>query len=103
MLVANAGVSTIQGFSDIKDEDGDFNMDVNARGTFITNQIAARYFLTQKAGTIVNVSSFAGKIGPPLLGAYSASKFAVIGWTQALARELGPGSGGMLPIAAQRA
>ena len=92
ILVANAGVSTIQGFSDITDEDWDFNMDVNARGTFITNQIAARYFLKQKAGTIVNVSSFAGKIGLPLLGAYSASKFAVIGWTQALARELGPGN-----------
>lgn len=90
ILVANAGVSTIQGFAETRDEDWDFNMDVNAKGTFITNQIAANHFLKERTGTIVNVSSFAGKIGLPLLGAYSASKFAVIGWTQALARELGP-------------
>lgn len=90
ILVANAGVSTIQGFADITDEDWDFNMDVNAKGTFVTNQIAANHFLKESTGSIVNVSSFAGKIGLPLLGAYSASKFAVIGWTQALARELGP-------------
>jgi NAD(P)-dependent dehydrogenase (short-subunit alcohol dehydrogenase family) len=39
---------------------------------------------------IVNTASLAAKIGAPLLAHYSASKFAVLGWTQALARELAP-------------
>ena len=37
---------------------------------------------------IVNTASLAGKVGAPLLAHYSASKFAVLGWTQALAREM---------------
>ena len=42
------------------------------------------------AGCIVNTASLAAKVGAPLLAHYSASKFAVLGWTQALARELAP-------------
>jgi NAD(P)-dependent dehydrogenase (short-subunit alcohol dehydrogenase family) len=58
---------------------------------FLTNQIAARYFLASGTkGVIVNTASLAAKIGAPLLAHYSASKFAVLGWTQALARELAP-------------
>ena len=41
-------------------------------------------------GGIVNTASLAAKVGAPLLAHYSASKFAVLGWTQALARELAP-------------
>ena len=41
-------------------------------------------------GCIVNTASLAAKVGAPLLAHYSASKFAVLGWTQALARELAP-------------
>ena len=74
---------------DITDDEWAFNMDVNARGIFLSNQIACRYFLREKrAGAIVNTASLAGKVGAPLLAHYSASKFAVLGWTQALAREM---------------
>ncbi len=90
VLVANAGVSTMRRAVDLTDEDWDFNFAVNARGVFLTNQQALRHFLARGiAGVIVNIASMAGKIGAPLLAHYSASKFAVIGWTQAVAREVG--------------
>ena len=89
ILIANAGVSTMNKAVDLTDEEWDFNFDVNSRGIFLTNQIAARHFLaTSNKGVIVNTASLAAKIGAPLLAHYSASKFAVLGWTQALAREL---------------
>lgn len=89
ILCANAGVSTMKRIVDLTDEDWDFNFDVNARGVFLTNQIAVRHFLERKArGVIVNTASLAAKAGAPWLAHYSASKFAVLGFTQALAREV---------------
>ena len=90
LLIANAGVSTMQHALAITDEEWDFNFDVNVRGIFLANQIAARGFKQRGRGTIVNTASLAAKVGAPLLAHYSASKFAVLGWTQALARELAP-------------
>jgi meso-butanediol dehydrogenase / (S,S)-butanediol dehydrogenase / diacetyl reductase len=90
ILIANAGVSTMSPALGLTDADWDFNFAVNARGIFLTNQIAARHFVAQGAGCIVNTASLAAKVGAPLLAHYSASKFAVLGWTQALARELAP-------------
>ncbi len=76
---------------DLTDEEWNFNFDVNTRGVFLTNQAAARHFLKAGVrGVIVNTASLAAKVGAPLLAHYSASKFAVLGWTQALARELAP-------------
>ncbi len=90
ICIANAGVSTMSHALDLTDADWDFNFAVNARGIFLTNQIAARHFVAQGSGCIVNTASLAAKVGAPLLAHYSASKFAVLGWTQALARELAP-------------
>ncbi|MDY0873811.1 SDR family NAD(P)-dependent oxidoreductase [Dongia rigui] len=91
VLAANAGVSSMKLVVDLTDEDWDFNFDVNARGIFLTNQAAVRYFLKEKRqGVIVNTASLAGKWGAPWLAHYSASKFAVVGFTQALAREMAP-------------
>ena len=91
ILAANAGVSSMRRAVDITDEEWEFNLAVNARGIFLSNQIACRYFLAeQRPGVIVNTASLAGKVGAPLLAHYSASKFAVLGWTQALAREMAP-------------
>ncbi|SON58039.1 Diacetyl reductase [(S)-acetoin forming] [Hartmannibacter diazotrophicus] len=90
IAVANAGVSTMNPALDLTDEEWDFNFDVNTRGVFLTNQIAARHFVKNGSGVIVNTASLAAKVGAPLLAHYSASKFAVLGWTQALARELAP-------------
>jgi meso-butanediol dehydrogenase / (S,S)-butanediol dehydrogenase / diacetyl reductase len=91
LLVANAGISSMRRAVDLTDEDWESNFAVNARGVFLSNQIACRHFLAEKrAGVIVNTASLAGKVGAPLLAHYSASKFAVLGWTQALAREMAP-------------
>ncbi|WP_374653623.1 SDR family NAD(P)-dependent oxidoreductase [Dongia sp.] len=91
ILAANAGVSSMKLVVDLDDEDWDFNFDVNAKGIFLTNQAAVRHFLKEmRQGVIVNTASLAGKWGAPWLAHYSASKFAVIGFTQALAREMAP-------------
>ena len=91
IVVANAGVSSMCAALEITDADWDFNFGVNARGVFLTNQAACRAFMAAgRGGVIVNTASLAGKVGAPLLAHYSASKFAVLGWTQALAREMAP-------------
>jgi meso-butanediol dehydrogenase/(S,S)-butanediol dehydrogenase/diacetyl reductase len=85
-VVANAGVSNMKPALELTDADWDFNFDANARGVFLTDQAACRHFLERDiAGAICNTASLAGKVGAPLLAHYSASKFAVVGWTQALA------------------
>ena len=89
IVCANAGVSTMNPVVDLTEDEWNFNMDVNAKGVFLTNQAAVRHFVkTGTKGVIVNTASLAAKIGAPLLAHYSASKFAVLGFTQALAREV---------------
>ncbi|TXH33946.1 MAG: SDR family oxidoreductase [Rhodospirillaceae bacterium] len=90
IVCANAGVSTMNKTIDLTEAEWDFNMNINAKGVFLTNQAAVRRWLASNSqGVIVNTASLAGKIGAPLLAHYSASKFAVVGFTQALAREVG--------------
>ena len=90
--VNNAGVSSMNRFVDLTLEDWDFNMNINARGTFVCSQVAARWMMANdKRGRILNVASMAGKRGAaPFLAHYVASKFAVVGLTQAMAAELAP-------------
>jgi len=89
LVVANAGVSTMRRVVDLTEEDWDFNMDVNAKGVFLTDRAAVRCFLASGTpGCIVNTASLAGKTGAPLLAHYAASKFAVVGFTQSLAKEV---------------
>ena len=91
IVCANAGISTMNATVDLTEAEWDSNMDVNAKGVFLTNQAAVRRWIaTGHKGVIVNTASLAGKLGAPLLAHYSASKFAVVGFTQALAREMGP-------------
>ena len=88
ILISNAGVSTMNYIEDLKESEWDFNMQVNAKGVFLTNQEAIKFFKQNKIkGRIVNTASLAAKIGAPLLAHYSASKFAVVGFTQGAARE----------------
>ena len=89
VMFNNAGVSQTVRFLDTTEEDYDRIMRVNARGVFLGMQEAAEQFKRQGGGgKIVNTASIAGKSGFPLFAAYSASKFAVIGLTQAGARAL---------------
>lgn len=91
LVCANAGVSTMRRVQDLTEEEWDFNFAVNAKGVFLTNRETVRRWLARGTqGTIVNTASLAAKVGAPLLAHYSASKFAVVGFTQALAREVAP-------------
>ena len=90
LLAANAGISTMNPVAELTEEEWDSNMAVNAKGVFLSNREAVRRFLAAgEKGVIVNTASLAGKIGAPYLAHYAASKFAVIGFTQSLAREVG--------------
>lgn len=87
IVCANAGVSRMKHFVDLTEADWNFNMDVNAKGVFLTNQKAVRHFLAAGTkGVIVNTASLAGKVGDGVLVDYTASKFAVVGLTQAVAK-----------------
>ena len=89
IVCANAGVSTMNYVVDLTEAEWDHNLAVNAKGVFLTNQAAVRHWLAAGVrGVIVKTASLAGKQGTPLLAHYSASKFAVVGFTQALAREV---------------
>jgi meso-butanediol dehydrogenase / (S,S)-butanediol dehydrogenase / diacetyl reductase len=90
-VCANAGVSTMAAVVDLSEEEWDHNMAVNAKGVFLTDRAAVRLWQAEGTkGVIVNTASLAAKQGAPLLAHYSASKFAVLGFTQALAREVAP-------------
>ena len=89
--VSNAGVSRMAPFLEIDEAQFDFTLDVNLRGLFFASQAAARAMAARKSGCIVNIASMAGKQGRvPFLADYVASKFAVVGLTQAMAFELAP-------------
>ncbi|RAQ94354.1 SDR family NAD(P)-dependent oxidoreductase [Thermogemmatispora tikiterensis] len=88
LAVNNAGVSSMARVVDLTEDDWNFNMDVNAKGVFLCCQAEVRAMLHRGGGgSIVNIASMAGKKAAPFLAHYSASKFAVVGFTQALALE----------------
>lgn len=63
-------------------------LDTNLKGAFNTIRHMSRYFLKQKSGRIINISSVSGILGNAGQANYSASKAGVIGLTKAVAREL---------------
>jgi NAD(P)-dependent dehydrogenase (short-subunit alcohol dehydrogenase family) len=90
IVCANAGISSMNRVVDLSEKEWDANMAVNAKGVFLTNRAAVRRWRAARApGVIVNTASMAGKTGAPLLAHYAASKFAVVGFTQSLAKEVG--------------
>ena len=90
VLVNNAGVSSVAPFLDITDQDWDRLMDVNLRGVLVVTQRVLPAMLERRSGRVINISSMAGKEGLPNLAHYCATKFGVIGLTQALAKEVAP-------------
>ena len=87
--VNNAGVSTLAPLLETPLEDLDRQVQVNLYGTYLGLQEAARRMISAGTpGRIVNVASEAGLQAFPLLGAYSATKVAVVGLSQAAALEL---------------
>jgi NAD(P)-dependent dehydrogenase (short-subunit alcohol dehydrogenase family) len=93
LWVSNAGVSRMLPFTEITEENYDFTLKVNLKGIFFAGQAAANAMIVlgTRTGVIVNVASMAGKQGKvPYLADYVASKFGVVGLTQAMAFELAP-------------
>jgi NAD(P)-dependent dehydrogenase (short-subunit alcohol dehydrogenase family) len=95
LLIVNAGVSTMNHFLDLTDEEWDYTFAVNTRGAFLTMQIFARRMVHQSLmhgqalrGKVVVIASMAARRAAPLLAHYTASKFAVLGLVQAAAKEL---------------
>ena len=88
--VQNAGVITIAQLENLTEEDWNFVMSVNSTGVFLCCQAAAKYMIKQRSGRLINSSSAQGRQGFIYTPHYAASKFAVIGMTQSLAKELAP-------------
>lgn len=90
LLVNNAGVLSVAEVANLELAEWNRVMAVNATGVFLMSRAVVRLMRRNaRPGSIVSVASIAGKRGDPGLAHYSASKFAVVGFTQALAREVG--------------
>jgi NAD(P)-dependent dehydrogenase (short-subunit alcohol dehydrogenase family) len=73
---------------EVPEEAWDLVMDVNLKGTFLMSRAAIPHMLSRRSGRIINMASVSGKRGTMRRGAYTASKFGVIGLTQVMAQEL---------------
>lgn len=89
VLVNNAGISQIKLFTDTTCDDWQRMIGINLTGCFNMTQAVAGPMISRKSGAIVNISSVWGVHGASCEVAYSASKAGVIGFTKALAKELG--------------
>ena len=87
-----AGVSSPTEFLDVTPAEWDRVFDINMRGTFLVTRRVARGMVDRGLGRIVSVSSISAQRGGGTYSKvpYSASKAAIIGFTRALAREMGP-------------
>jgi NAD(P)-dependent dehydrogenase (short-subunit alcohol dehydrogenase family) len=92
-LVACAGIlrrgQTLKTVGDTSLEDWDAIIEINLTGTFLSNRAVLPAMLAQKQGDIINMSSTSGRQGRPFDGPYCASKFGIIGLSEALAEEVG--------------
>jgi 3-oxoacyl-[acyl-carrier protein] reductase len=89
VLVNNAGVTRDGLLVRMPDDDWNEVISTNLGGVFHTCRAAARGMMKRRSGSIVNISSIVGLHGNPGQTNYSASKAGIIGFTKALARELG--------------
>lgn len=93
VLINNAAIFAslkFQAFTDIPDAEWDAVMRVNVAGLFRASRAVVPHMRAKGGGKIVNISSGTAFIGSPMLLHYVTSKAAVLGFTRALARELGP-------------
>lgn len=88
ILVNNAGITKDNLLMKMTETDYDQVLAVNLKGTFNTMRHLSKYFLKQRAGKIINISSVSGILGNPGQANYAASKAGVIGLTKSCAREL---------------
>jgi NAD(P)-dependent dehydrogenase (short-subunit alcohol dehydrogenase family) len=93
VLVNNAGVAGTAGLHDLLELDDDVwyrTVDANLNAAYLVTKAFLGGMVGAGRGAIVNISSIAGRVGQARMGAYSATKFALIGLTQQLALEFAP-------------
>ncbi|MDP9174590.1 MAG: SDR family oxidoreductase [Planctomycetota bacterium] len=90
ILINNAGVGNYKNLVDTSAEDYDDMMDTNVRSTFLFTRHAVPVMLKQRAGLVLMISSMAGIYGFAGEAVYCATKFAQVGFAQALDNELRP-------------
>lgn len=88
ILVNNAAVFIYKSFLALSLRDWDQTINTNLKGIFLCSRAVLPGMVKQKQGNIINISSIHGKVADANLTAHCASKFGVIGFTQALAREV---------------
>ena len=90
VLINNAGISQTKLFTDITDEDWQNMMDNNLNSAFYCTRETVKNMIHNKQGLIINMSSIWGVTGASCEVHYSTAKAGLIGFTKALAKELGP-------------
>lgn len=90
ILVNNAGISKIALLQDMGDDEISELLRVDLLGTILCSREAAKLMIPRKSGLIINIASMWGEVGASCETVYSACKAGVIGFTKALAKELGP-------------
>lgn len=90
IVVAAAGVYTGSPLEAVPDAEWLDTLATNLTGAFYTNRAAAPYLRQRNGGSIINISSMAGKTSWPASAEYSASKSGLIGLTRSVAMELAP-------------
>ena len=90
ILVNNAGINMKKEFAEVTDEEFQKVITTNLCSVFAISREVVKQMLTQKGGSIINISSMAAQYGLPKVIAYSASKTAIDGMTRAMAVELSP-------------
>jgi len=90
VLVNNAGIGTYGHVLDLDLAEAEHIMRTNYFGTLYATYAALPAMRERGRGHIVNLGSIAGRLGGPFEAAYSASKFAVVGFSEAMAVELAP-------------
>jgi 3-oxoacyl-[acyl-carrier protein] reductase len=89
ILVNNAGITKDTLLMRMKESDWDLVMDTNLKGTYHCTKAAVRPMLKKRYGRIVNITSVSGLVGQAGQANYSASKAGLVGFTKAVAKELG--------------
>ncbi|MGB9839104.1 3-oxoacyl-[acyl-carrier-protein] reductase [Thermovenabulum sp.] len=89
ILVNNAGITKDTLFLRMTEEDFDKVLDTNLKGTFNVTKAAVKYMVKKRFGRIINISSIVGIYGNAGQVNYAAAKAGIIGFTKALAKELG--------------
>lgn len=88
VLINNAGIAVYKNLIETTLDDWFNIIKINLSGCFLLCKSVLPYMIKHKSGTIINLSSGAGKMGFPKLSAYCASKFGIMGFSESIAKEV---------------